>query len=818
MVAPTLRERSALAKQLRLDVAQLTDVGRKREHNEDNMAYVIPKDPQVMANKGSLFIVADGMGGHAAGEVASEIAVDTISNVYYQDDSDDVAVSLLRAIRRANASIHQRAAENMLRTGMGTTCVAAVLRGNMAYIANVGDSRAYLLRGSQVKQVSQDHSWVAEQVRAGLLTDDQARTHAQRNVITRCLGTQAEVDIDVFHEGLNEGDSLVLCTDGLSGLVSDEELLRIVDQFVPQESVYHLVERANENGGPDNITAIVVRVHEVGEEPPGVRYPVGVGGREVGEDTAILGMFSDVPAGIAVSNGEGRIPSSPLRISSGPLTSSPDSITAPQPVLGKQRSRRGRLFYPTLALIALLVITLTGGGVFYFLRANESQAANQALDNTQQQITRAQANIASDPTSALKAFSTTQNMLAEVKNHQLDGTQVQRLTQLQDELVQQVKMAISVYNHHAKISVLPCSKTSTNPIENTSTHTLPQSLAWAQYPNKVPVLYTLAQDNSLYQVSSQYSLTSRLPSNPDLHILNISSNGSLLFVLVEQLKGALPTGYTLDVYQPGPTGSLGAAVYSTPVGVNFAKDGYTPALTTAWGENVYVVLSQSNATNARVLSYTMDVKGHLNAPKSIEFSVSVPIASIAAFPTQLFLLLSSGEVRSLPLASSSRSSPLPTAVLVQPPIALPLAPSSQDFRASDPVPTVTQFDQQGSAPLLVPSASTTNSAMLTAGQENGTPHLYIGDPVNHRVLDLDFFAGPLVGGPATPTPVPTGTNIAGSSVILQLVQQYVSSTDLNQAKSLAADPRGTQIDVLSQNAPLMMSLVTVNTGQQAGCA
>src|SRR2546426_9826096 len=203
MVAPTLRERSALAKQLRLDVAQLTDVGRKREHNEDNMAYVIPKDEQVMTKKGALFIVADGMGGHAAGEVASEIAVDTVSNVYYQDDSDDVAVSLLRAIRRANASIHQRAAENMLRTGMGTTCVAAVLRGNIAYIANVGDSRAYLLRGSQVKQISQDHSWVAEQVRAGLLTEDQARTHAQRNVITRCLGTQSDVDIDVFPEQID---------------------------------------------------------------------------------------------------------------------------------------------------------------------------------------------------------------------------------------------------------------------------------------------------------------------------------------------------------------------------------------------------------------------------------------------------------------------------------------------------------------------------------------------------------------------------------------------------------------------------------------
>src|SRR5438477_10665942 len=176
------------------------------------------------------------MGGQAAGEVANEIEIYTVSNMYYQDDSDEVATSLLQAIKRANSLIHQRAAENMLRSGMGTTCVAAVLRGNMAYIANVGDSRAYLVRNGQVKQVSQDHSWVAEQVRAGLLTEDQARTHAQRNVITRCLGTQADVEIDVFPEQLEEGDSLILCTDGLSGLVAAEDLRAVVTQYVPQES------------------------------------------------------------------------------------------------------------------------------------------------------------------------------------------------------------------------------------------------------------------------------------------------------------------------------------------------------------------------------------------------------------------------------------------------------------------------------------------------------------------------------------------------------------------------------------------------------
>ncbi len=375
-----------MAKQLRLDVAQLTDVGRKREHNEDNMAYVIPKDLQVMAAKGALFIVADGMGGHAAGEVASEIAVDTVSNAYYQDDSDDVATSLLQAIRRANAAIHQRAAENMLRSGMGTTCVAAVLRGSMAYIANVGDSRAYLVRNGQVKQISQDHSWVYEQVRAGLLTEDQARTHAQRNVITRSLGTQVEVEIDVFHEQLQEGDTLILCSDGLSGLVSDEELQHIVDQFVPQESVYHLVERANENGGPDNITAIVARVQEVGVEPPGVRYPVRVGGREMG-DSAIIAQSPTMPPGSLMAyparNGEMPAVGSPLQIISGPLAS-PDSITAPQPVLEKPRRGRNRLFYPALALLILIILTLVCGGAYYFLHPNDSQIVNSSLDHAPQ--------------------------------------------------------------------------------------------------------------------------------------------------------------------------------------------------------------------------------------------------------------------------------------------------------------------------------------------------------------------------------------------------------------------------------------------------
>jgi serine/threonine protein phosphatase PrpC len=800
-----------LAKQLLLDVAQLTDVGRKREHNEDNMAFVIPKDSLVMASKGALFIVADGMGGHAAGEVASEIAVDTVSNMYYQEDSNDVAVSLLRAIKRANASIHQRAAENLLRTGMGTTCVAAVLRGNMAYIANVGDSRAYLLRGNQVKQISQDHSWVAEQVRAGLLTDEQARTHAQRNVITRCLGTQAEVDIDVYHEELHEGDFLVLCTDGLSGLVSDEELQRIVDQFVPQESVYHLVERANENGGQDNITAIVVQVQEVGQEPPSVRYPVVVGGREMGEDTVTLGMFSDVTLGTGVSNGEIGISSGPLRLSSGPLISSPDSITSPQPALRK-KPRRSRLFYPTLTLIALLLITLIGGGVFYFLRSNESQAAaNQALDIAQQQI----ANVASEPAPALKTLAAAQNTLADVqKNYQLNGTQQQRVANLQQDLVTHVKAAIIAYNQQATIFVLPCSNTSTHPLNNGSTLTYPQSIAFAADPQGAPLLYTLAQNNSLYEINSQYGLVSPSltsgKSSP--HFVSIAGNGSLLYLVEKQVNGNLQANYILDVYKPGPQGALGTP-NTTQIDATVLKGGYAPVFTTAWDKQVYVVLSSpSNPNNARVVEYVLS-KGHLTSSKQLNFSISAPIVGTAAFPDQLFLLFASGEVQSLSLSSGSQP-PLPTRVLVESPIALPLATTNaRDYHANVSVPIVTPIVQNGNVPLLVPSASPTGTAILTAGPVDGNPHLYIGDPANHRVLDLD--SKPIVGGPATATPTPTGTNVATSSVKLQLVRQYASSTDLRQVKSLAANIQG--LTILSQNAPSMMSQVSISTAPPIGC-
>ena len=243
--------------------AQRTDIGRKRELNEDSVISFQPEDRHVMESKGVLFVVADGLGGHTRGEVASQLAVNTIRDVYYSQEGDDPADSLRLAIEQANARIYNEslamAPKQEPDQMMGSTCVAAVVLEDNVYVANVGDSRAYIIRDGQAHQISLDHSLVAQQLREGLLTKEQARDHPDRNKIYRCLGGET-VEVDTFSEKVQPGDLLLLCTDGLTELVPEEEVVSIVQQHEPQESVQRLIERANELGGKDNITAVVARV------------------------------------------------------------------------------------------------------------------------------------------------------------------------------------------------------------------------------------------------------------------------------------------------------------------------------------------------------------------------------------------------------------------------------------------------------------------------------------------------------------------------------------------------------------------------------
>lgn len=243
--------------------AQRTDIGLQRELNEDSVISMLPEDQQVMESKGVLFVVADGLGGHTRGEVASQLAVDTIREVYYSQQGSDPAASLRLAIEQANARIYNESLAMSPQPKpdqmMGSTCVAAVILKDSVYVANVGDSRAYIVRHGRAHQISLDHSLVAQQVREGLITKEQAKDHPDRNKIYRCLGSET-VEVDTFSEKVQPGDLLLLCTDGLTELVPEEEVIGIVKQYEPQESVQRLIERANELGGKDNITAVVARL------------------------------------------------------------------------------------------------------------------------------------------------------------------------------------------------------------------------------------------------------------------------------------------------------------------------------------------------------------------------------------------------------------------------------------------------------------------------------------------------------------------------------------------------------------------------------
>ncbi|MDP2341250.1 MAG: Stp1/IreP family PP2C-type Ser/Thr phosphatase [Deltaproteobacteria bacterium] len=230
-----------------------SDVGRKRSHNEDR--YLVAHDV-------GLFAVADGMGGHNAGEVAADLAVrvlDGFVHLHRRRLEGDAAGLLKDAIVRANAVVHDAGSGPATR-GMGTTTTSLLFAAGRALVGHVGDSRAYLVRGGRIVQVSRDHSLVAEQMRAGVITAEQAKVSPWKNVITRCVGSAAVVDVDVAVVDLEDGDTFLLCSDGLSGLVSDEEICcSVVEQFLHRVPDV-LVDLANERGGHDNITVVVCHV------------------------------------------------------------------------------------------------------------------------------------------------------------------------------------------------------------------------------------------------------------------------------------------------------------------------------------------------------------------------------------------------------------------------------------------------------------------------------------------------------------------------------------------------------------------------------
>ncbi len=252
------------------EVAALSRPGQIRELNEDSYGIVEEQriSLEAIARKGWLYAVADGMGGHAAGEVASQQAIASLYEHYYADVDLPPDESLRQATHRANEAILSRASGD--KAGMGTTLVAAVVREDRLWVLNIGDSRAYLVREGEIEQITQDHSWVGQQVEAGVLTEEQADQHIYRNVITRSLGNRPAIESDLFQRDLTAGDVLVLCSDGLSNLVSDDEMGEVVSEGPLADAVERLVDQANTRGGTDNITAVAVRMSHLAAVEPGV--------------------------------------------------------------------------------------------------------------------------------------------------------------------------------------------------------------------------------------------------------------------------------------------------------------------------------------------------------------------------------------------------------------------------------------------------------------------------------------------------------------------------------------------------------------------
>ncbi len=245
--------------------AGLTDVGRKRSHNEDS--YLIDDELQ-------LFVVADGMGGHAGGGTASRIAVETIdkelrgirnggANPFKAQATlqDSPLPDFLRtAVEKACFEIYRAAQEDPRLAGMGTTVITLCVQHEHALFAHVGDSRAYLVRGDLIQQISEDHSLVNEQIKAGMITPDEARHSRYKNIITRSVGFEEEVQVDVMGIVVQPGDSFILCSDGLANLVEDVEIRDAITSTELKDTPKKLIDLANERGGDDNITVIVVRI------------------------------------------------------------------------------------------------------------------------------------------------------------------------------------------------------------------------------------------------------------------------------------------------------------------------------------------------------------------------------------------------------------------------------------------------------------------------------------------------------------------------------------------------------------------------------
>lgn len=247
----------------KVTVACKTDLGRVRENNEDKFEFYVPEDEPTLASRGQIFLVCDGMGGHAAGQIASELTAKTFIDVYLHHPASDPAAAMAAGMTAANRFVCEIGRAIPSRRGMGTTLSALILLQDRAYVVQVGDSRIYRMRDDEMLMLTEDHTWVEEQIRAGVLTSEDAQTHPYRHVLTRAVGTEGEVDADIDFHDLRPGDLFLICSDGVMNHVSDEKLAELMRSGIPSEIAWRVVGEALLGGGSDNTTVLVVRIDEL---------------------------------------------------------------------------------------------------------------------------------------------------------------------------------------------------------------------------------------------------------------------------------------------------------------------------------------------------------------------------------------------------------------------------------------------------------------------------------------------------------------------------------------------------------------------------
>lgn len=344
-----------------------TDVGRVRSENQDHAAMTSDKESRAAVPGGQLLIVADGMGGHRGGATASRLAAETIKSQYLGSESRDVATVLAEALARANARIFSESQSNADLQGMGTTASALVLRDNQTWFAHVGDSRIYLLRGDELRQLTDDHSLVASMMREGLLTPQEAATHPRRNVLQRSMGVSEQVEIDVRGPmAAREGDVFILCSDGLHGVVNEGEL-REVARLPVDAAADEFIRLALERGAPDNVTVIVARIE------PG----------DVGEDTTIVErdhrLFDDTvvdrqPRAAAPATPT-ALPATALPATTPPVTTPPvttnGAVTEPPAPAHVPPEPRRSAAGAVLKWALLFVLVMSAAGAWLFWAQNQ---------------------------------------------------------------------------------------------------------------------------------------------------------------------------------------------------------------------------------------------------------------------------------------------------------------------------------------------------------------------------------------------------------------------------------------------------------------